>query len=64
MIKNLVNLILSLRNFGQNLGRNFFEAFRDPQTGKLRGLKPDQIKPLLLLLFFLFFALILGTQIK
>lgn len=59
MIRLIFHFIFWLRNGFQKLAARGIEKLRDPQTGKLTFVSPDNIKPTVKVLFTLFFLAVL-----
>lgn len=58
MLRLLVQILFSIRNVIFKVGKTLFESCRDSKTGKLKYLKPQDLKVVLFLMFLIMFFLI------
>ena len=63
MIKAIINLLFSVRKLFQKWGAKGFEKISDPETGKVKGISPQNLRRLIMTIIAIFFGGILVTQI-
>lgn len=63
MIKAIINLLFSVRKLFQKWGAKGFEKISDPETGKVKGISPQNLRRLIMTIIAVFFGGILVTQI-
>lgn len=60
MIRAIFNLIFTLRNAAQRTFKKGLDQVRDPYTGKITFMSPDNLKTSMKVIFFLLFASVLA----
>lgn len=59
----LLGLLFKMRDVIQKKGSDLFNKVRNEETGKIVGFRPDQVKSILIIVFFVFFVGIIISKV-
>ena len=63
MIRLIIHALVSFRNLVQNLLMSFFDEVRDPETGKIRGFTPNNLKMVVIVVGLVFFMGLIAAKL-